>query len=206
MASTVRCLRTFCARVCASGHVNQHWSSECVHDVAETAIFKGFFRQGCAWRWVWVALRATTSLHCRHDHVFFARATCHVRVHASCNQVRPDARAACRRGWDMDQAFQREGSTDRRSHVTPTGTAFCIHGRDGGSCPHVQRARVTVHVNAGVHRIFGGHLAKRKKLTGARNLAFEIMTFNFSTKTRGIRTVMKFSLSQFYCTVQRTGP
>ena len=48
-------------------------------------------------------------------------------------------------------AFERDGSTARRSHVTPTGTAFCVHGRDGGSYAHVQRARVTVRVNAGVH-------------------------------------------------------
>ena len=37
--------------------------------------------------------------------------------------------------------------------LPPTGTAFCVHGRDGGSYTHVQRARVTVRVNAGVHRI-----------------------------------------------------
>ena len=58
-------------------------------------------------------------------------------------------------------AFERDGSKARRSHVTPTGTAFCIHGRDGGSYTHVQRARVTVRVNAGVHRIFGRHLRSR---------------------------------------------
>ena len=65
-------------------------------------------------------------------------------------------------------AFERDGSTARRSHVTPTGTAFFIHGRDSGSYTHVQRARVTVRVNAGVHRIFGRHHAKcrEKKLHG----------------------------------------
>ena len=100
-----------------------------------------------------------------------------MRVHASCNLVRPDARTECRRGWDMNFAFQRDGSTDRRSYVTPTGTAFCIHGKDSGSYyTHVQCARVTVRVNAGVHRIFGRHLAKcrEKNFTGVCDLAFRL--------------------------------
>ena len=45
-----------------------------------------------------------------------------------------------------------------------------------GSYTHVQRARVTVRVNAGVHRIFGGHLAKcrEQKLHGDGDLAFRL--------------------------------
>ena len=71
------------------------------------------------------------------------------------------ARSASQLGQNF--AFERDGSKDRRSHVTPTGTAFFIHGRDSGSYTHVQRARVTVRVNAGVHRMFGRHLAQEEK-------------------------------------------
>ena len=104
----------------------------------------------------------------------FARAACHVRVHASCNLVRQDTRTECLRGWDMIFAFEQDGSTGRRSHVTPTGTAFCIHGRDSGSHTHVQRARVTVRVNAGVHRIKVAIMpnVEKKNFTGTCDLAF----------------------------------
>ena len=73
-------------------------------------------------------------------------------------------------------AFERDGSKARRSHVTPTGTAFFNHGRDSGSYTHVQRARVTVRVNAGVHRGLGAIMPKksRKKNHGIYNLVFKL--------------------------------
>ena len=76
------------------------------------------------------------------------------------------ARSASQLGQNF--AFERDGSKDRRSHVTPTGTAFFVHGRDSGSYTHVQRARVTVRVNAGVHRGLGAIFAQesRKKKEG----------------------------------------
>ena len=75
--------------------------------------------------------------------------------------ARMRARSASQLGQKF--AFDRDGSKDRRSYVTPTGTAFFIHGRDSGSYTHVQRARVTVRVNAGVHRTFGRHLAQESR-------------------------------------------
>ena len=99
---------------------------------------------------------------------FFARAACHVRVHASCNLVRPDVRAECRRGWD--RILLLSGTARRRSHVTPTGTAFFIHGRDSGSYTHVQRARVTVRVNAGVHRCLGAIMPKKSRKKKSRDM------------------------------------
>ena len=133
-----------------------------VHGVSQKPPFRArFLRHGSAWRWVWVALRATTFLLCRHDHVFL-RASCLSCAGACLLQPGPPG---CARGVPSQLgqkfAFDRDGSKDRRSHVTPTGTAFFIHGRDSGSYTHVQRARVTVRVNAGVHRTFGRHLAQR---------------------------------------------
>ena len=78
------------------------------------------------------------------------------------------ARSASQLGQKF--AFERDGSKDRRSHVTPTGTAFFVHGRDSGSYTHVQRARVTVRVNAGVHRGLGAIMPKKSRKKKSRDI------------------------------------
>ena len=82
--------------------------------------------------------------------------------------ARMRARSASQLGQNF--AFERDGSKDRRSHVTPTGTAFFVHGRDSGSYTHVQRARVTVRVNAGVHRGLGAIMPKKSRKKKSRDI------------------------------------
>ena len=110
---------------------------------------------------VWHGMVWHGSLHCRHDHVFFARATCYVRVHASCNQV---------------SARRIDGSS---VSCDTNGHSLCSHGRDSGSYPHVQRAHVTVHVNAGVHRILVAKCRGETSGEGTCDLAFSL-DVNFS--------------------------